>query len=105
MGETEPIADGTIQIDTVINGQLANRNMRVGNEQLEFLYIDLVQLNKPKPDDLRTSIFFIRKRDGRKIEIRIYSEEVDVLVTKQQPVWDLITDGTAEAGAAYDDGS
>lgn len=105
MGDTEPIAENTIQIDTLINGQLANRNMRVGNEQLEFLYVDLVQLNKPLPGNLRTSIFFRRKKDNRKIESRIYSGEISVVVEKEQPVWDLITDGCAEAGAAYDDGS
>ena len=105
MKEAEALSEHTIQIDMLINGQLANRNMRVGNEQLEFLYIDLVQINKPLPGNLRTSIFFRRKEDNRTVEIRIYSGEISVVVENEQPVWDLIIDGCAEPGAAYDDGS
>lgn len=105
MIDEESIAEGAIRIDTVIDGQLAERNMRIGNEDLEFSHIDLVQINsKEHPNDLRTSIFFNRKKDNRQIEIRIYSSEISLVVAKEQPVWDLITDGCAEVGAAYDDG-
>ncbi len=102
----KPIARNIKMIDTVVNGVLSTRNMRVANEELEFLYMDLVQINDlENPDNLRTSIFFRRKEDDRLIEIRIYSHEVSLVVAHEEPVWDLIEHGCAEAGAAYDDGS
>lgn len=104
--DVSEIADSIKALDTVIDGELESRNMRIGSEKLEFLYIDLVQLNTPdNPNDLRTSAFFRRKSDNRLIEIRIHSNKINVVVANEQPIWDLLEDGTGVAGEAYDDGT